>query len=248
VYGRSPNGKVDKTPKGSLEVVKVIGPHLSQTRVGALRDFAGDPIQEGDQVFNPAWNPNRKTHVAIAGIVDFTGEGSGSLADQVRNLREFINNLERQNIVVDAYLDLRTNTVKIPDKGEGMTLKTDFFILAEGPRYDSEPILNFKDEKINTKQMTNEMMEKMRKDAIKKGVTVIPLRKFEVLTGYRVPRSYQSGSVGSVETDTTAGPPEAKDKREGEDKPKKEEKKDEKKLGEEKGQMDEKKKKEDEDK
>jgi hypothetical protein len=240
VYGRSADGKVDKTPKGSVEVVKVLGSHLAQARVSYMRDLGADPIQEGDLVYNPAWNPSRKTHVAIAGIVDFSGEESGTLADQVRNLREFLSNLERQNIVVDAYLDLRSNTIK----GPGMTLKTDYLILAEGPHYDNIPVLNFKDEKIDARQKTNEMMEKMRKDAVKKGVAIVPLHKFVLMTGYRVPRSYQY----RAETETTSGTPELTDAKGTDlDKPKMEDKQpDEKKLGVEK--KEEMKKKEDQEK
>src|SRR5262249_21327333 len=73
VYGVDRNGKVAKVPKANVEVVKVIAGPLAQVRVSYLRDASAEPLLEGDLVYNPAWNPNKKTYVAIAGIVDFTG-------------------------------------------------------------------------------------------------------------------------------------------------------------------------------
>src|SRR5262249_36988804 len=132
-----------KEPKGNLEIVRIIGAHLSQGRVVRLGDENAKPLQEGDQLYNPAWDPNRTIHVAISGIVDFTGDESATVAERVRNLREFMNNLERQNVVVDAYLDLRDLRIK----GAGITLQTDYLVLAEGPSYDNSKVLDIKDEK-----------------------------------------------------------------------------------------------------
>jgi hypothetical protein len=189
VFGVDSYGKVEKQPKASLEVVKVVAAHLSQARVTYVRDLASDPIQEGDQVYNPAWNPNKKTHVAIAGIVDFTGEESSTISQQVRALREFMNTLERQSIVVDAYLDLQSLKMK-----GTISLKTDYFILAEGPNYGSSKVLDLKDEKVDFKRKTNIAMNEMRELANKKGVTVIPLHKFALMMGYRIPKATRTSS------------------------------------------------------
>jgi hypothetical protein len=232
VYGRTASGKVEKDPKASLEVVKVIDGHLSQTRVTYMRDLSGEPLVAGDVVYNPVWNPNQVTHVAIAGIVDFTGEDSGTVIDQMRSLMEFMNNLKRQNIIVDAYLNLR----ELKPVGE-ITLKTDYFILAEGPEYDAGRVVNGKDEKANTKAQVNQAMEAMRQDAIKKGVTIIPLHKFAILTGYRVPRSTRNAYAQKEESDQgkESGP-----KANGEEEKPKKEKKEDAKLGEDKEKGDKK--------
>ena len=184
IFGHSPSGQMAKDPKGSLEVVRVLDAHLSQTRVTHLSDMNADPVQEGDLVFNPAWNPSHRTHVAIAGIIDFTGEPPDSPAEQSRALREFMRSLERQGVVVDAYVDLRDQTVK----GQ-MTLKTDYFILGEGPSYEQTRVIDTKDRRFEAKQKVTEAMAKMRQEAVQKGVTVVPLAKFAVMTGYRTPRA-----------------------------------------------------------
>jgi hypothetical protein len=214
IYGISSTGKVEKDPKGSLEIVKIIDDHLSQGRIIHLTDENAKPLQEGDRLYNPAWDPNRKIHVAIAGIVDFTGDESATVIDRVRNLREFINNLERQDIVVDAYLDLRDLTIK----GSGLSVKTDYFILADGPKYDDSRILDLKEDKVKLNQETSKKMEEMRKDAVKKGVTLIPLHKFAVITGYRIPRITRMGDPSSYRTGAPVEKqPKEKKKKEGED-------------------------------
>jgi hypothetical protein len=221
VYGVDRGGKVQKEPKASLEVVKVIAPHLSQARVTYLRDASGEPLLDGDLVYNPAWNPHKKTYVAIAGIVDFTGEDSATVTQQMRALREFINNLERQNIVVDAYLDLQTLKVKGKIK-----LTTDYFIRADGPSYGSGATLNTKDETVDFKRRTNNAMAQLEEEAVKKGVAIVPLHKFTLLTGYRVPKISRPTDEGDYVRPSTGVPTTPPDKA-------KEEKKDDR-LGEEK--------------
>ncbi len=46
--------------KGTLEVVRVIGPHLSQAAVTSVKDPRADPIRKGDQLFNPTRNPGKQ--------------------------------------------------------------------------------------------------------------------------------------------------------------------------------------------
>jgi hypothetical protein len=243
IFGVDSYGKVEKQPKASIEVVKVVAAHLSQARVTYVRDLGADPIQEGDQVYNPAWNPNRKTHVAIAGIVDFTGEESGTVSQQMRALREFMSALERQNMVVDAYLDLQTLKMK-----GSITLKTDYFVLAEGPTYGTAKVLDLKDERVDFKSRTNAAMSKMREEANKKGVTIIPLHKFALLMGYRIPKATRSGTETdyrpTLGSDKDKGEKDMGDKGKGDkdkgDKDKGDKDKGEKRLGE-NGKMDDKK-------
>jgi hypothetical protein len=45
--------------KGTLEVVRVIGPHLSQAQVTSMKNPKTDPIRKGDQLFNPTRNPGK---------------------------------------------------------------------------------------------------------------------------------------------------------------------------------------------
>ncbi len=240
IFGKSPNGQIDKEPKGSLEIIKVIDAHLSQARLSSLRDPYGNPLQEGDLIYNPAWSPGRRTHVALAGIVNLAGEEGLTLAEEQRNLMDFIRRLEAQNIVVDAYLDLRTRQAK----GPGMTLKTDYFILCDGPSYTSTFLLTDKEKaRMDVKTEINQKMEEMRKEAVKKGVTLIPLHKFAVMSGFRMPRlarnpdaSYRPTANGDAKEPKKAKKGEGEDEKPDVEKKDKEEKGGQK-LGEEKKEM-----------
>jgi hypothetical protein len=191
VFGVDAYGKVAKQPKASVEVVKVVGPHLCQAKTTSIRNGNSDPLQDGDLVYNPAWNPNQKTHVAIAGSVDLTGEES-TVREQMRTLRSFMTSLERQNIVVDAYLDLQT----LKMKGE-ITLKTDYFILGEAPALGAKGAADTKDEKGDVQRQASIAMAQMRAEANKKGVQVIALQKFAVLMGYRIPKTTRTSTLES---------------------------------------------------
>jgi RNA polymerase sigma factor (sigma-70 family) len=57
VHGVGPNGKPVPLVKGTVEVVRVLGRHLSQAQVTSVADAARDPILPGDLLFNPSWHP-----------------------------------------------------------------------------------------------------------------------------------------------------------------------------------------------
>ncbi len=124
IHGVGLDGRPIGPPKGTLEVVNVIGDHLSRTRVTAVKDPNRDPILKGDVLYNPSWNPILKKHVALAGIMDLTGDGRDSLA-------EFMRNLERQNVIVDAWLDPKDYSIK----GKGITVRTDYLIQGESMEF-----------------------------------------------------------------------------------------------------------------
>src|SRR5207249_1184156 len=115
IFAPSPANRADGKLKATIEVISVTGEHSAQCRVNSY--FTDDPrepevpvdkisptglsagvIVEGDLLFNMFWG----SHVALAGIVDFTGLGTTSPAAQMDNLFEFIRHLERVGIVIDA--------------------------------------------------------------------------------------------------------------------------------------------------
>ncbi|HEV3118095.1 MAG TPA: hypothetical protein VGY58_13670, partial [Gemmataceae bacterium] len=180
------------------EVVSVEGPHLAQAKIIEVTDPGRDPIVNGDLLINPAWSPTNRTHVAIAGLIDMTGEGR----DQID---EFMRTLRREGIVVDAYLDLRDLQIK----GAGLNLKTDYLIVGEAPnlveRYETlakaaRAVSEDKDEpkgedpRMARKRDIMAKMSEMQRKATELGVTVVPLRRFAVLTGYRLPKGVGVGT------------------------------------------------------
>jgi hypothetical protein len=173
IHGVGLDGRPISQSKGTLEVINVIGEHLSQARITSVNDPNRDPILQGDVLYNPSWSPNIKKHVALAGVIDLTGDGRD-------NLREFMRNLERQNIVVDAYLDPKDYSVK----GK-ITVRTDYLVIGNDMTFTESGIRADLD-KVKAFDKTK---TQMRDEANRNGVPVLQLYKYLEMIGYRLQRS-----------------------------------------------------------
>jgi len=202
VHGVGPDGKPLPQSKGTVEVVNVISDHLSQVRITGWRDREKDPIIKGDVLFNPVWDPTHKKHVAIAGTIDLTGEGRN-------NIVEFIRQLEKRNIVVDAYLDLKDKNPTI--RGPGISYQTDYLILGYGPTFDvREADKSFQEE-------FKARYEEMRKQAKDYGVTIVNLRDYLDMIGFRLPRAFAEKNAATPSRSILdVAPPGGGDKKEPE--------------------------------
>ncbi len=175
IHSRSLDGKMTLTPKGTLEVVRVIGPHLARARVTSTRDPKNDPIVKGDALFSATWDPDRPKHVAIVGLVDLGGEG-------VESSEDFRKLLTRQGVVVDAYID--TKNAKAPALKGDVTSRTDYLILGDsldGARSDKK----------NDKEFTtrfDKLNQELKLKAQNNGVTILTLRRYLDMIGYKPPK------------------------------------------------------------
>lgn len=177
VFGAGVNGKATKDRKGAVEVVQVLDKHLSQARITDQADSGRTPVMAGDLIYNLAWSPTQRQHVTVAGIIDLTGEGHD-------DTQEFIRNLERQGIVIDSWLDLRDMTVK----GSGMTLQTNYLVLGDIPEVGDDAALAATDRQaVRSGELVNKLTE-LRTDANSKGVAIVPVRRFLMQIGYRLPK------------------------------------------------------------
>jgi hypothetical protein len=185
IHSVSQDGRPSGTPKGTLEVVNVLGDHLSQAQITSVKDPHRDPILTGDVLYNPFWNPNLKKHVALAGLFDLSGG-----RDEQAGLADFIRQLERQDVVVDAWLDPKDYSLK----GPGITVQTDYLILGEG--------LEFFGDSRDRNQERSSRLEKgvneMKKLAGESGVQSVGLRKYLEMIGYRLPPSLQETTVSPL--------------------------------------------------
>ena len=161
VFGAGPNGRAEKWLKGSLEIVKILGPDSSLARITSLFDAEGleislglqtrgrilreteAPLREGDLLYNMFWG----SHVAIAGIITLDDTISTNPADQTRSVLNMVSLLERQGMTVDAYVDLTDGQIR----GK-ITNKTRYLILGDNPGAKKEP-------KDGEKEMPKEMKE-----------------------------------------------------------------------------------------
>lgn len=87
--------------KAKVEVVNVLGEHLSQARImpGTEVDKIRDSVLPGDLLYNAVWRKGEPDHVALFGVFDLNGDGTDDIKSLARDLT-------RMGIVVDAYYDL----------------------------------------------------------------------------------------------------------------------------------------------
>jgi hypothetical protein len=173
VHARGRDGKLNPTAKGTLEVVRVLGPHLAQTRVTSVKDPRADPLLKGDRLFNPTWDPTRKKRVALAGIADLGGDGTD-------NTQDFRRLLKKQNVQLDAFID--TSDEKAPKVvGPGVSVNTDYLVLADNLESVNHPRSRDKAYVAAFDRLKAEMQAKANLN----GVTVITLRRYLDMIGYR---------------------------------------------------------------
>ena len=190
VHGLQPNGKPKVRAKGNIEVLTVgetssdvlvtaifhPDPEFDDYRTGERKKIDvnskdnTDPIIPGDVLINPLWNPNVKTHVAIAGNIELAAGG-------VVNMTSLVRILEQMNVVVDAYLDPSDGTIK----GPGMTRRTDYILWGNpvaGKGGDDERV-----------KKINKAIDDMVKEARDNGIRVMPPKRFFQETGFNLPRN-----------------------------------------------------------
>jgi len=177
VHSVGPNGKLSPIPKGTVEVVRIMGSNQAQARITSVKDPRKDPIVKGDRLFNPTWDPNRQHRVAIAGLADLGGDGNDN-SDDLRRL------LSRQKVTLDAYIDTNPKEKKPTIVGKGITVNTDYLILGEG-------LDGVRDSRAKDKPYADEfskLIERLKDAAKNNGVAVISLRRYLDMIGYQPPR------------------------------------------------------------
>lgn len=191
VFGAGWDNRAEKMLKGTLEIVRVEA-KMSEARVTSLYDpegreiavgdqapgkllrESGNPLKEGDLLFNLAWG----SHVAIAGVIDWNGQDSQSPAGQAEDVEQFRNLLRAQGIIVDCYIDLRDGKTY-----GSITPRTNYLIRGFG--YGGLP----KEKMTDAMTAANEGVAALRKEAVERGLFVISPENFGLVIGYRRPAS-----------------------------------------------------------
>jgi hypothetical protein len=216
------NGRADRGLKGTIEVIRVLDANSSLARITSIYDADGreivlgdatrgqpsreaeNALKEGDFLFNTFWG----SRVAIAGNIQFAGQASDNPAEQMRILQSFAHFLDRQGIIVDAYLDLNDGQIK-----GAITNRTRYLIRGDdlvdparlaAPKKKEAPKEEAADEKKDEEKKDdapkaevlpdrlkaiNDAASKMRQEAADKGLLIISMDNFLNCIGYRQPRS-----------------------------------------------------------
>jgi len=162
VYSGDQADALRSEKKGSIEVTKILGPHMAEARITS--DQPTRPLMEGDQVYSQVWNRGRQAGFAIAGLIDINEDGKSDL-EQLKNV------IEMNKGKVDA----------MPD-GQGgvegqMTVDTRYLVLGEFPEgtQDEDDALR-------------RSWESMTENAASLGIETVTLDEFLQLMGWKPER------------------------------------------------------------
>jgi hypothetical protein len=191
VFGAGHQGRAEGPFKGTIEVVRV-EPGTSVARITSLYDAQGNEIalndpspskilrggnnawKENDLIFNLVWG----AHVAVAGVVDWSGRGVEAPAAQQDELQQFLNVVESLGVTVDAYVDLRDGQLR----GK-LTPKTAYLIVGQ------KVFAGAKGADQGRVKAANDAIEALRKTSMDRGMFQISPDNFLNVIGYRRPRS-----------------------------------------------------------
>ncbi|MCX8140196.1 MAG: hypothetical protein WHU94_03275 [Thermogemmata sp.] len=155
-------------PRGSIEVVEVLGPSLSRARITEEPEPIRDGIAPGDLLYNAVWRRGAADHIALVGIFDINADGRDDIETMVRELASM-------GIPVDAYYDLR----KRQWVGE-LTAQTRYVVLGMLPVQNiNDPLRDRKTELIG-------LINKAVEEAKRRGIQEVGYRDFFPRLGYRV--------------------------------------------------------------
>jgi len=120
--------------KGSIEVTRVIGAHLSEARI-IKRDIY-DPIQPNDLIYTPLWAPGRPSAFAFVGLVDFDKDGASNRGE----LHEMISGIGGQIIheVLDDgrrvfYTEFPSESHDYTEDDPTITLQMKYLVIGQIP-------------------------------------------------------------------------------------------------------------------
>ncbi|MBA4186658.1 MAG: hypothetical protein C0467_01430 [Planctomycetaceae bacterium] len=154
--------------KATIEVIDVVGPHLSRCRITQEFDPIRDGAAPGDLLYNSVWRKGTADHIALVGIFDVNGDGSDDIESVIRDLA-------RMGIPVDAYYDMKTR------KWVGQ--------ITEQTRYLVEgwyPANAANDPNRDDKTKLIASMTEAVKSGRDKGVAIVKFQDFFPRMGYRV--------------------------------------------------------------
>jgi hypothetical protein len=171
VYDADEHDAEKAAKKGSIEVTRILGEHMAEARV--TEDDATNPILTGDRIYSQVWQPGKKLHFALTGLIDIDGDTRSDM----QLARELI---ELNGGEVDAY---------VTDDGsvEGtIEATTRYLVLGELPQSA-------------TQAKAQESWHTMNQTANSLGVETITLSQFLSQMGYKPQdRAVRLGSGASA--------------------------------------------------
>jgi hypothetical protein len=178
VFDGDQHDAVKATKKGSIEVTRLLGPHMAEAKI--TEDDPTNPILTGDQISSHVWHRGKRLHFALTGFIDFDDDGRSDM----QLARELI---EWNGGIVDAFLN---DDGKVEGK---ITANTRYLVLGDIP-----------ESAIQAKLQAG--WNEMSQVASQLGVESVTLPEFLIQMGYKPKdRMVQLGS-GATARDFPARP------------------------------------------
>ncbi|MGD9853750.1 MAG: hypothetical protein AB7U20_02250 [Planctomycetaceae bacterium] len=172
VYDKDHHG-VGRGPediKGRVEVVRILGPNLSQARI--LEEDLFRPMAEGDVVYTPVWSAGLIERFAFTGEIDFDQDGQSD-RDQLHNMLHHAG--------AEISVEVTDEGYRFPENG-ALTQDTKFLVRGYIPDASQYASADLNRERIE--RMQKEQTE-LTESAQHQGIRILSLNDFLSFMGYR---------------------------------------------------------------
>ena len=154
--------------KGSIEVTRILGPHLSQVQITSSK--LGRPISKGDVIYTPVWQPGRKEYFTLVGKIDIDNDGR----DDSKLLIQLIKTAGGD---IDNHVTEKGELV-----GNGISVNTKFIIRGQFPDLAGIPPQS---PRALEAQKIGKLYNAIEKDSRKYAVRIVNLTDFLSYIGYK---------------------------------------------------------------
>jgi hypothetical protein len=156
--------------KGSIEVIRIIGPHLAEARL--LDTNIYEPMAPGDPIYTPLWSPGRSEVFSIIGFIDVDGDGRSDRELLTEHIKAAGARFDNEVLDDGTYI------------GDGITVQTKFFVVGELP--DPATTADADEKKLYGTILKH--FSKMEKQARQQAVRKMNLGDFLSYIGYKPQR------------------------------------------------------------
>ncbi len=162
-------GRGSEDIKAKVEVTKITNRNLAECRI--IQEDFDRPIQAGDPVYSPLFEPGATEFFSFMGILDMDGDGKSD--------RELLHDIIT-NAGADVEIEIDDQGNRSPE-GRKMSVKTKFLVVGDIPDPSKIPGTDERQEEIQ--KMFDEKIA-LERAALRQGIRIITFRDFLNYIGY----------------------------------------------------------------
>ena len=158
--------------KGSIEVTRLLEPHLAECRMSGDEDH-NKPIAPGDPIYTPLWSPGGKERFSFVGKIDLDGDGKYNDRKQLHQ------------IISSAHAEIGG---EVDDEavftGTKIDFQTKFLVVGfiPSPEDSDDPT------ELEVNESIQQQLKKMKEQAREQGVRTVSLKDFLAYMGFKPSR------------------------------------------------------------